>query len=78
MKKLKTHIARKGMTQAEFAKVIGMSPFSFSRLVNGLRAPTFDEAADIERWTAGGVRVESWPAFRRLGPLLKRRERSDG
>jgi DNA-binding transcriptional regulator YdaS (Cro superfamily) len=49
------YLDRVGITQNDFAKVIGMPPASFKKLITGHHKPTLENAKLIEEATNGAI-----------------------
>jgi transcriptional regulator with XRE-family HTH domain len=58
--KLREYLAQEGITTSEFARRIGLSQPSVSRLMNGHRAPSLDTILAIERVTKGKVKASDF------------------
>lgn len=70
---LREWIDRKGLADGEAAKVIGVDFTYISKLVNGHRQPSLDNAVKIERVT--GVPVGAWVSSY-LGRVVKPRPKN--
>ena len=60
MTKLKTYLTSSGISQASFAKDLGMSQPSLNAILNGKTKVSVTMAVKIERMTNGYVEVLSW------------------
>lgn len=64
MQALAKHIqSRPGLTNAQWAKRLGVSRPYLHALLNEDRQPSLETAVEIERATNGEVPVASWPSF---------------
>lgn len=66
MEKLKSYMAREGITQAEMAKILDCNQSTIHRLLAGTRDPSFSMAALIENVTGDEVRIGDWKCFRAM------------
>ena len=62
---LAQHLAKTGMTQEHFARIIGVKQSTISKLCAGKIGLSLATAVEIERATNGAVTVRSW--FRKTG-----------
>ena len=60
MNMLDAYIKDSGLTQASFAARVGVRQSAISKVCNGVRRPSIDLAARIERVTGGKVPAASW------------------
>jgi len=60
MNDLATYRKRAGLTQVQFAALLGISQGMACRLETGVARPSLDLAVKIERVTGGAVPVETW------------------
>lgn len=58
--KLATWLRKKGMSQREFAKLIGSDQSHVSDLVRGKNYPRVSSIARIAKVTRGAVKFEDW------------------
>jgi transcriptional regulator with XRE-family HTH domain len=65
MMTLSQYLNTKNIRQAEFARLIGATQGTVSKLSKD-RQPSLDLAAKIERATDGAVPASSWPNIRKL------------
>lgn len=65
MMTLSQYLNTKNIRQAEFARLIGTTQGTVSKLGKD-RQPSLDLAAKIERATDGAVPAASWPNIRKL------------
>jgi len=57
---LATYLQSKGELQSTFARRVGTTPATISRLIKGEFPPSLALAAAIERETFGAVPMQSW------------------
>lgn len=60
MEKLRKYIASRGLTQAQFAELVGCTPAMICRLLNGSKRPSLQLAIRIEEATRGRVPPRAW------------------
>mgnify|MGYP000330001373 CR=1 FL=1 len=60
MENLATYLNSRGISQREFARLLGVDPSIVSRLVHGLMRPSLELAVKIERLTSGRIKAASW------------------
>ena len=60
MEKLKEHMKKRGLTQVEFARRLGISQPSLARYISGKQRPSLEVAAKIEMETSGCVKAVHW------------------
>lgn len=60
MENLATYLKSRGISQREFARLLGVDPSIVSRLVHDLMRPSLELAVRIERLTNGLVTAASW------------------
>lgn len=66
MMNLHTYLQERGISQRDFARLIGVDPGIVSRLSRGLMRPSLELAAKIETATRGKIKAVSWvsaPAY---------------
>lgn len=68
MSKLSDHLRRSGMTQAQFARALGVDQATVSKLCRRKLQPSLQLAVHIERLTDGEVPTASWIATPYLAP----------
>lgn len=66
---LKCWLRNNHVTQASFAKRIGVNVSSMSKLVNGKLEPTISLARQIALATHGNVQVEGWAVETAVGEI---------
>lgn len=60
MTHLQRYIETAGMSQAELARLLGISRGYMSEITSGKKTPSLRVASDLERLTAGAVAAASW------------------
>ena len=60
MEHLQSYRLREGLRQSEFARLVGSTQATISKLESGGVQPSLDLAVRIERATAGAVPATSW------------------
>lgn len=60
MSKLEAYLADHKVRQTDFARSVGVSQATVSKLVSGAMQPSLDLAVRIERTTGGSVPASSW------------------
>lgn len=58
--RLETYLSKQNLRQADFAKLVGVTPATVSRLIAGQLSPSLDLAARIEDATKRKVPMRSW------------------
>jgi len=58
--RLEAYLSQQNLKQADFAKQVGVTPATVSRLIAGQLAPSLDLAARIEDATKRKVPMRSW------------------
>lgn len=62
--RLETYLEQQNLKQADFAKKVGVTPATVSRLLAGQLSPSLELAARIEDVTKRKVPMRSWVAAR--------------
>ncbi|WP_092886859.1 helix-turn-helix transcriptional regulator [Roseicitreum antarcticum] len=60
MNTLSAYLSREGIRQGDFAKRVGLTQATVSRLARNAMRPRLETALTIERATGGAVPVSSW------------------
>lgn len=60
MSKLSDYLIRNGISQSDFAKMVGVGQPTISKFVRGEAGPSVSTAARISRCTGGEVPMECW------------------
>jgi transcriptional regulator with XRE-family HTH domain len=65
MNPLARYLKKNGLTAGEFARVSGLGRATIWRIVHDERRPGLYMASEIQRATAGAVKVSAWPVHKR-------------
>lgn len=72
MDRLRKYLEQERISQADFARLAGLSQPALSQYVSGVRRPNVDAALAIERASNGAIPMSDWAHSRRHTKRVRR------